>query len=165
MLSVIIQLWMEVWMILGNPHEYNCDNFFHPTFIHSYFYSATTLCHTMFILFVWTETLPALVDLTLQVKQENKQIHTKKMSDGDKVLLRDLMWWIKMVTPFFFSWTIIDLQYCVSFRCTAKRFSYVYNLFQILFHYRLLQDIEYSSLCYTVNPYCLPILYLVVCIC
>ena len=25
-------------------------------------------------------------------------------------------------------------------------------LFQILFHYRLLQDIEYSSLCYTLDP-------------
>ena len=41
---------------------------------------------------------------------------------------------------------------------------YTYVLFQILFHYRLLQDTEYSSLCYTVGP-CLPILYTVVCIC
>ena len=31
-------------------------------------------------------------------------------------------------------------------------FVYIYILFQILFHYRLLQDIEYSSLCYTVDP-------------
>ena len=42
---------------------------------------------------------------------------------------------------------------------------YIYILFQILFHYSLLQDIEYSSLCYTVGPYCLSILYIVVCIC
>ena len=28
---------------------------------------------------------------------------------------------------------------------------YVYILFQILFHYKLLQDIEYSSLCCTVG--------------
>ena len=28
------------------------------------------------------------------------------------------------------------------------------SLFHILFHYCLLQDIEYSSLCYTVGPYC-----------
>ena len=41
----------------------------------------------------------------------------------------------------------------------------LYILFQILFHYRLLQDIDYSSLCYTVGPCCLPILYIVVCIC
>ena len=42
---------------------------------------------------------------------------------------------------------------------------YIYILFQILFHYRLLQDTEYSSLCYTGGPCCLPILYIVVCIC
>ena len=29
---------------------------------------------------------------------------------------------------------------------------FIYILFQILSHYRLLQDIEYSSLCYTVGP-------------
>ena len=29
-------------------------------------------------------------------------------------------------------------------------------LFQILFHYRILQDTECSSLCYTVGP-CLPV--------
>ena len=32
-------------------------------------------------------------------------------------------------------------------------------LFQILFHYRLLLDIKYNSLCYTVGP-CLSILYI-----
>ena len=42
-------------------------------------------------------------------------------------------------------------------------------LFQILFHYRLLQDIEYSTGNYTqylviVGSYCLPILYRVMCI-
>ena len=34
-----------------------------------------------------------------------------------------------------------------------------------LFHYRLLQYIEYSSLCYTVGPYCLSVLYIIVYIC
>ena len=38
---------------------------------------------------------------------------------------------------------------------------HVYILFKnILFHYGLSQDIEYSSLCYTVEPYCLYILYI-----
>ena len=37
-------------------------------------------------------------------------------------------------------------------------------LFQILFHYSLLQYIEYSSLCSTVGPCWLSILYIVVCI-
>ena len=32
---------------------------------------------------------------------------------------------------------------------------YIYIFFPILFHYRLLQDIEYSSLYYTVSPHCL----------
>ena len=36
---------------------------------------------------------------------------------------------------------------------------YILILFQILFHYRLLQDIEYSSLCYTVGPCCLFYIY------
>ena len=38
-------------------------------------------------------------------------------------------------------------------------------LFQILFHHWLLKDIEYRSLCYTVGPYCLSVLYTVVCMC
>ena len=38
---------------------------------------------------------------------------------------------------------------------------YIY-LLKILFHYRLLQDKEYSSLCYTVGPCYLSILYIVV---
>ena len=32
-------------------------------------------------------------------------------------------------------------------------------IFHIFFHYDLLQDIEYSSLCYTEGPCCLPVLY------
>ena len=67
---------------------------------------------------------------------------------------------------FFLNWCLVDLQCCVSFRYTAKRFSYAREcthththththrviLFQIIFYYRLLQDFEYSSLCYTVGP-------------
>ena len=40
---------------------------------------------------------------------------------------------------------------------------YAYRFFLFLFHYRLLQDIEYSCLCYTVGP-CLSIFYTVACI-
>ena len=42
--------------------------------------------------------------------------------------------------------------------------TYMYILYQILFHYRLLQDAECSSLSYVVGPYCLPILYVIVCV-
>ena len=38
-------------------------------------------------------------------------------------------------------------------------------LFQIIFPYRLLQDIDYSSLCYRVDSSQLSILYIVVCMC
>ena len=43
--------------------------------------------------------------------------------------------------------------------------THTYILFYIFFHYGLSQDIEYSSLCYTVGPCCLPILCVTVCIC
>ena len=77
----------------------------------------------------------------------------------------------------FFYWNIVDLQCCVGFRYTAKWFSfiyiyiyiyifrYIYILFQILFPYRLLQNIEYSYLCYTVGPCWLSISCIVLCIC
>ena len=42
---------------------------------------------------------------------------------------------------------------------------HIYILFHILFHYGLSQDIEYTSFCYRVGPYCLSILYIIVCIC
>ena len=41
----------------------------------------------------------------------------------------------------------------------------LYIIFHIRFRCSLLQDIEYSSLCYTVRPYCLSILYITVYIC
>ena len=44
-------------------------------------------------------------------------------------------------------------------------YMHTYTFFHILLHYSLLQHIEYSSLCYTVNPCCLPNLYIVVYIC
>ena len=47
------------------------------------------------------------------------------------------------------------------FWCTGKWFIYTY-IFHILFHYGLLQDIECSSLCYTVSPCCLSVLYIIV---
>ena len=36
---------------------------------------------------------------------------------------------------------------------------------QIIFHYRLLHNIDYNSLSYTINPHCLPVFHIVVCCC
>ena len=60
------------------------------------------------------------------------------------------MWYI--FNFFTLYWSIVDYQ-CVNLRCTAKRFSYTYTciyrcFFWILFPFRLLQSIEWSSLCY-----------------
>ena len=41
---------------------------------------------------------------------------------------------------------------------------YMYIPFRIPFHYVLLQDVEYSSLCYKIGSCFLPILYTIVCI-
>ena len=41
---------------------------------------------------------------------------------------------------------------------------YIYILFHILFHHRLSQNINYVSLCYTIGPCCLSILYIIVCV-
>ena len=68
----------------------------------------------------------------------------------------------------FFNWSIVDLQCCVGFTCSAEWFSYTYtyyiNYFLGSFPYRLLQDIEFSSLCYTVGP-CFSVLYVLMYIC
>ena len=65
----------------------------------------------------------------------------------------------------FFIWNLVHIQYCVSFRHTTKW--YIYKTFWIIFPYGLLQNIDYSLLCYTVDlqehpAYYISILYIVV---
>ena len=77
----------------------------------------------------------------------------------------------RFLLPFFFFFLIgVELFYNVVLVFTVQESEsaiciHISPLFQILFHYRLLQDIEYSSLCYTVGPCCLSILCIGVCIC
>ena len=61
---------------------------------------------------------------------------------------------------------IVDLQCCVSVVQQSDSVIHIHisTLVQILFPYRPLQNIEQSSLCYTVGPYQLVVLYIVVCV-
>ena len=62
--------------------------------------------------------------------------------------------------------SIVDYQCCVSVMYIAKWFIiHVSILFQILFLFSLLQNIEFSSLCYTVGPCGLSILNIAVWTC
>ena len=84
--------------------------------------------------------------------------------------------WAMTGTQIFFLFKIfieiVDLLYCVNFCCVANDsvlficiyIMYTYTLLKIIFTYKLLQNTEYISLCYTVGPYWLPILYIAVCI-
>lgn len=50
------------------------------------------------------------------------------------------------------NWSIVDLQGCVSFKCTAKRLSYAYAYFFSSFLLWCIPCFEYSSLCSIVGP-------------
>lgn len=58
----------------------------------------------------------------------------------------------------FLNWSIVNLQFYVSFRCIAWWFSISAQLYSL----RLLQDNGHNSLCYTAGPYCLYISYIAV---
>ena len=64
------------------------------------------------------------------------------------------LWHLKIFFVLYSS--IVDEQRCVNFRCTEKWISYTCTCICFSNAFRLLQDIEQSSLCYTVSPvgYC-----------
>ena len=59
------------------------------------------------------------------------------------------LYFLKHFASSFLYWSKIDLQYYVSFRCTEKLFIYIF-LFRF-FSLIWLQNIEYNSLCYTID--------------
>ena len=66
-----------------------------------------------------------------------------------------------------FYWSIVELL-CITHYCSIAKwlsFARIYIIFHVPFHYGLSQDIEDSFLCYTAGPYCVSILYIIVCIC
>ena len=62
-------------------------------------------------------------------------------------------------------YSVSGTQYSDSVIHYICMYIHIYILFQIIFHYSLLQDIEYRSLCYTVGPCWLSILNIAVCTC
>ena len=48
-------------------------------------------------------------------------------------------------------WSVLK---CIWFQMYSKAIQYIYILFQFLFHYRLLQDTKYSSLCCAIGSCC-----------
>ena len=54
-----------------------------------------------------------------------------------------------LVKIFFYNWSIVDLQWLQVYSKVTQLYIHPYLFFQNLFPYRLLQNIEYSSLCFT----------------
>ena len=86
---------------------------------------------------------------------------TGERSEGDARCLRNVTCggtWVlgtSVLSSYFcksetvlFYWSTVDVQCCVIYLV------YISILFQILFHYRLLPDTEYSSLCCTIGSWC-----------
>ena len=63
--------------------------------------------------------------------------------------------WLSFNTFLYFYWSVVDLQCCVSFRCTAKWMSYtcIHLFFSHIDHYRVLSGVpcaiqQFFSLCF-----------------
>ena len=101
-----------------------------------------------------------------RLKSQYTKIFNENYMKTLKISLVQIYLWFSFFFKNVFYWSIIDLQ-CVLTSAIQKSDSRIYIciLFYILFHYGLSQDVEYSSLCCTVGPCWLSILYIIVCIC
>ena len=89
----------------------------------------------------------------------------KRSEQWNGVIRRVSLWTTGHLLGLFFllpssfckSWSIVGLQCCIHFCCTAKWLIYTCTYwvtsFSYCFPYGLSQDIEYSSLFYSVGPY------------
>ena len=74
---------------------------------------------------------------------------------------QDTSWCYSLAFILFYFLSIVNLQCCVSFRCTAKWFSYVY-----IYMYMISDSFPfYVTTTATAGPCCLPVSYIAVCTC
>ena len=86
---------------------------------------------------------------------------SEPLSQGSSVLATPTFPLIFCIFKFNFYWSIVDLQWCVCFGCTAKCISYTYTCihsFLDSIHYRVLSRVPCAG------PYQLSILYIAVCV-
>ena len=100
--------------------------------------SGTRICFVLsYCLYFFTTTslfpLSTSVPLVMRTLQANQVIYSSENAEGSFYRPEPMCVYI-----FIYIYLFIII--------------YIYILFQIPFHYRLLQDVEYSSLCYTVGP-------------
>ena len=77
-----------------------------------------------------------------------------------------LKWAISNIQPFYFYWSVVDLQCSGNLCCTAKWLSYTHIdiLFLIFFSIMFITGYWVYSLSYRLGPCCLSILNVIVCI-
>ena len=111
--------------------------------------------NSLVLRFLCGSTLTSIMTTTTFLLSIQKYIFLSKTQ-----LLNFFFPW-KQLQQLHYYWSTVDLQCCVCLGCTAKWFgysyiyiviythTYIHIIFQILFHYRLLQGIAYNCLCYT----------------
>ena len=62
---------------------------------------------------------------------------------------------------YYYSWFILLCQFLL-YSIVTQSYVYIHSFSHTIFHHVLSQEIEYSSLCYTVRPHCLSILNVIV---
>ncbi|XP_073657092.1 AP-4 complex subunit epsilon-1 isoform X4 [Tursiops truncatus] len=105
----------------------------------------------------------AALPSTLKALQQELRLHVVDIIGNEGLLACQLLPSIPCLLHFRVHGDMLALWFRSS--CSTLPDYLLYQCQKVIFHYRLLQDIEYNSLWYTVSPCCLSILCIVVCIC
>ena len=89
----------------------------------------------------------------IAIEETQKQICSPLIAKWT-LMLWHLFWILIFFKIYIFYWSIVGLQ-CFRFTARSIQLYKTHIIFEIIFHHRLLQDIDYNSLCYTVNFCCI----------